>query len=261
MRKGIFAIATIALVTCLFAVDLGLSGGPGHSLPPHVASSPVKPTSPAHSLLAAFGRGSQIEHVEISRMPTAGARAYAIRFDWERNWWGSWGVAGLSDGLEVEWVATVSRDGSQESGVEVTEQSIDSLKTFRLPGLPHPFVEVVGTTHMGHGNLYLYEFVAASRQLSLRLKTFVLDRHENDSLIANGGVLRRVYRDVNTDGYTDVEIQGCALLRSESDRLNEVRAWKRVNLRKVFLWSPKAACFKEMQSDRQGFAEAYPGRI
>ncbi|RMG11275.1 MAG: hypothetical protein D6731_15820 [Planctomycetota bacterium] len=167
---------------------------------------------------------------------------------------------GLDAGRRVDWVAAIDPNNSIQdalgSTIEVTEPSVHSLRPLRLRGQPHPFVEVIGTTHMGHGNLYLYEFLVDRRELRLKLCTFVLDRHADDSLISGGGVLARAYRDVNDDGYADVEIHATATFRSNP----EAAGAEEVSLRRVFLWSTETECFEEDRSARKGFERVYPGR-
>lgn len=204
--------------------------------------------------------GGQIEYSQMCRVPLPGARVYAVRYDWQPSWWGSWGVVGLTRTHQVEWQATIIGDNSirsrQGSPIEVTEQSIDSVQALRLDGMSNPFIEVIGTTHMGHGNLYLYELDAARRELRLVLCTFVLDRHDDETLILDGGVLDRAYRDLDGNGYADLEVSGKVVVRPEGD----AGIGQPVDLRRCFLWSPTSGRFQEDQKDQRGFDRTYPGR-
>jgi hypothetical protein len=128
------------------------------------------------------------------------------------------------------------------------EQSILEVRGVRLPGFPHPFVEVFGTTHMGNGDCYLYALEAEN--LRLVLKTRAVDNHQDQNLI-RGPHLTVDYRDLNGDGYADVEFTGIVEEYSEDARIETPLRW--TPCRKVFLWDPKADRFVEDKSKRRGF--------
>jgi len=93
-----------------------------------------------------------------------------------------------------------------------------------------------------------------------------MDRHEDNTLIQDGGVLERTYRDINGDGHTDVEFTGSATYHGweENDPLSDsapdATPIEHIQLRKVFLWSPEEDHFVTDRANWKGFDRAYGGR-
>jgi hypothetical protein len=117
-------------------------------------------------------------------------------------------------------------------------------------------VEVFGTTHMGHGNCYLYEL--RGKTLRCVLSTFALDRHRDGNLI-RGGRLDVAYADVNGDGFADAVFTGTI---DEYDDEKDDRGEKVTSstpCRKVFLWGRAEGRFVEDRGARVGW-ERWPGR-
>lgn len=132
------------------------------------------------------GRGEagpvKLQRIELYRFSSR-SQLFAAVCDWETNWWGEFIVFEFADG-RINWVADCEK--------MPTEQSILALKPIALPGFEGPCLEVYGTTHMGHGNFYLYHLNPQTRTLELILKTFAVDRHRDGTLI-RGGKLTPVY--------------------------------------------------------------------
>lgn len=193
-----------------------------------------------------FGKRDQIPPIvdlEYVRIPWHYYQldVYVVSYDWEKDWWGSWDVVAETGG-EIEWVASIDEKRSikdKHGGYEPLGQSIDSVRVVFLEGQYNPFIEVIDTTHMGHGSLYLYEL--NHRSLRLVLATDVLDRHEDQTLILDGGVLKREYKDFNGDGYTDMRLAGTGAVLKDRD--DEDREKQTIGLQKGYLWSPEGNHF------------------
>jgi hypothetical protein len=162
--------------------------------------------------------------------------------DYQDGWWGFFGVYRLSSG-RVRWQAAVD--------VEPDEQSIHSIRGLQLQGFRNPIIEVFGKTHMGNGNLYLYEL--RDRTLVLLLTTRAVDFHWSDGSTFRTGLLNTGYPDLNGDGFSDVVLEG-----SVEERAGDVNAiihsepW-----RQVFHWDPKLGLFSEDVSSRAGVPEYF----
>lgn len=128
------------------------------------------------------GKPITLTHVELYRF-SARTRHFVAIVEWEEDWWGEF-IAFEFDDDKIQWVA--------QADEMPTEQSILALKPFTLPGFDGPMLEVFGTTHMGHGNYYLYHFDIENRRLELQLQTFAVDNHQDGTLI-RGGKLTPIY--------------------------------------------------------------------
>ncbi len=178
--------------TCLLLTTMVLLGG-GCAVPsqqvPGTRAFPLTDRQDIERALFAHyaeGRGDakpvKLQRIELYRFSSR-SDWFAAVCDWETNWWGDFIVFEFADG-KINWVADCPR--------MPTEQSILSIKPIALPGFEGPCLEVYGTTHMGHGNLYLYHFNPTTRTLDLILETFAVDRHQDGTLI-RGGKLTPVY--------------------------------------------------------------------
>lgn len=231
----------------------------GVLLAPRTAREPKPAPLDERGLLAQLQRhsGWAAPVVDWSLRRAPGGEVYLVRYDFEPSWWGSWAVVGVDEGLRLDWVATVV--GPSGAAFQLSEQSVESLRALRLEGHPNLFVEVVGTTHMGHGNVYLFELDALRRTLVLRLQAFALDRHDDRNRILGDGVLARDYADHDADGRADLTLSGDVRVRACVDGELVPGPGEVVRLRRVFHWSP--AGFVESTAARRGVARAYPSRL
>lgn len=183
-----------------------------------------------------------LHRIEVSPITGEDQLYVAVR-DWITNWSGDF-ICFKYSGGQIEWTATLSE--------EPVEQSILEVRGFHLRGFPNPLVEVFGITHMGNGNLYLYEL--CGRELRLLLLTRAIDQHAGLNLI-RGPHLTVEYRDLDGDGYPDVELTGIVEEYSDDPHLEApIRSYP---CRKVFLWNPSIHRFLEDRSQSQGF-RSYP---
>ena len=190
---------------------------------------------------------TEVCHIPRARERNSNEDIYIVRYDWQSDWWGSWVVFGKTDGGAGNWIATIDGEGSVTNnwgGNEPGGQSIYAIRALWLEGQHNPFVEIIDNTHMGHGSIYLYELDIHKQSLRLVLTTEIMDRHQNNDLIDDGGVLKISYRDINSDGYTDVMFTGsatCNIKGIEYDENGEASAtWgpdHQIALRKTYLWS------------------------
>jgi hypothetical protein len=102
-----------------------------------------------------------------------------------------------------------------------TEQSILSTRFLRLVGFKNPALEVYGQTHMGNGDLYLYEINVDGLALLLNIpavdfQSEIAWHPDNYSRYGymgcgqsyEGGKLAANYRDVNDNGTVDIVLSG-----------------------------------------------------
>lgn len=170
---------------------------------------------------------------------------YVAVYDWRDHWWGGFTCFNFRNG-QIAWEA------GQKSPPE--EQSIFSIESFRLKGFEEPFVAVIGDTHIGHGDYYLYQLHGT--ELMLLLRTFVRDQHRDETLI-RGPHLDVEFKDLNGDGCDDATFSGIVEEYSDDPAIESpLRSYP---CKKVFLWSPAAGRFVEDPDQRKGF-EAYAGR-
>ena len=185
---------------------------------------------------------------EVTVQPVAGADGWYLALcDREPRWWGTFRCLEVREGKIARYAT--------KSGPLIPEQSIYSVRSYPLAQLSGPVIEVIGTTHAGNGNLYLYEL--RNGHLQFLLKTFIRGSHSAPNLI-QGGQFDIAWQDVDGDGWSDLVLTGTVSLfpiGSERDRLPE----ETVPYRKVFLWDAQEGRFIEDASSRQG-SEAFPGR-
>lgn len=189
------------------------------------AASAADPENPLH-------------RIQVAPIAGEGQLYVAIR-DRITDWSGDFVCFKYSNG-RIDWTATVSE--------EPFEQSILEVRGFHMLGFPNPLVEVFGISHMGNGNLYLYEL--CGRELRLLLVTRGVDQHADLNLI-RGPHLTVEYRDLNGDGWADVELTGIVEAYSDDPHLEApIHSYP---CRKVFLWDSKSHRFVEDFTQPRGF--------
>ena len=157
--------------------------------------------------------------------------------DHQQRWWGFFGLYRLQDG-RVVWQADCEE--------QPTEQSVQWLRGLKLTGFSRPIIEVYGMTHMGNGNLYLYEL--RDQTLVLLLKTRAGDRHVNDRKTFLDGRLMAESPDLNGDGIADLLLKGQVEIRPDGWRVVEATR----PCQKAFLWNVASGKFEEDRSRRIG---------
>jgi hypothetical protein len=224
----------------LLVTVAGCDGRHARPLPAVVHAGPVDEVR-----AAILGRDKDLTRVAVFPVRGSPDRFVAI-CDSEYQWCGGFECVRIRDG-QVQPAAQVD--------VTPTEQSIRHVRGFVDPHLNSTLVEVVGMTHMGHGDYYLYEWKDDS--LRLLFQTFVLDCHHDGNLI-RGGCLRTEYRDLDGDGRADLAFSGTVEEFSDDVGEGEV-AVRSYPCRKVFHWNEPERRFVEDVSLRVGF-ESYSGR-
>jgi hypothetical protein len=168
--------------------------------------------------------------VRVEITPVAGhPDVVAALCDFELDWWGYFGVYHLTDG-RVDWQAQATHVPG--------EHSILRVRTLQLPSVAGPVIEVLGKTHLGNGNLYLYEL--RERRLILLLETRAVDFHWADGETFRDGHLEPDYRDVNGDGLIDVVLSG-ELEEWDEDLEGSISSWP---YRRVALWDRSRGRFE-----------------
>ncbi len=178
-----------------------------------------------------------LQRIEAFPVPNSPSLCVAI-CDYETRWWGFFGLYEVQDG-HVLWQA----DCDEPQG----ENSIRWLRACNLLGFDAPIVEVYGKTHMGNGNLYLFEL--QNRKLVLLLTTRAVDSHWGDGFVFRGGRLLPEYTDLNGDGVTDLVLKGDVEEREEDGK----RLVSSYPCQKVFLWNKETHRFEEDRLRRIGF--------
>lgn len=169
-----------------------------------------------------------LARVEVTPVPGRPDLFLAI-CDTQAGWWGSFGLYHLAEAA-IDWEGTCS-DGPDE-------QSIHRIRVVQVPGFRGPLVEVFGMTHMGNGNLYLYE-LQGKAHLQLLIKNKAVDSH-CDGETFRGGHLEATYRDENGDGSVDLVLSG------------DIEEWDEKGIvvlrsrpcRRVFLWNSALGRFQ-----------------
>ena len=131
--------------------------------------------------------------------------------EWDKDWWEDLRVGIVRD-RSVEWL---------EIEEPPTEQSILSARFVQVKGFSNPIIEIYGQTHMGHGNIYIYE-VEDNKIRSIFTNSAVDIHHENVWKPGNtkkygygycsqefeNGKLYSNYADINNDGVSDLTLTG-----------------------------------------------------
>lgn len=205
----------------------------------HVAPSQTIAPSIEHQLARLIDPECPVDsfaRFELVPIPGSGDRFAAI-CDWEYMWWGCACYFEMKNGV-------VSGLCVLEQG----EQSMFTIRCIRLPGHDDPFLELFGKTHMGHGAYYLHRVTPVGPELAI--ETTAVDFH-HDLDVLWGGMLRPVYRDINLDGWVDVELTGTRMFEDDENSSNS--DWdQREKIRKAFLFSRGTGGFVEDQSRRLG---------
>ncbi|QQR54898.1 hypothetical protein IPG41_07020 [Candidatus Peregrinibacteria bacterium] len=172
-----------------------------------------------------------------------------IRIHEQDSDWNSELQVGKMENKEIHWLNMSEKP---------SEQSILSAEFVNLEGFANPFIEVYGKTHMGNGNLYLYEIEGDNLIRRLSLPAYDI-HHEYDSSEENAekygysicsevfknGQLSSKYEDVNNDGISDLTLQGSIEVWCEIDA-NGKTAEILVNSSAVvqhFVWDPMSKIF------------------
>lgn len=177
------------------------------------------------------------ERLELVSIPGE-AEVYAAICDWDEEWWGTACVFEVEAGRIVK---------LQE--LDQTEQSMFRIRCITLEQFPEPLLEAYGKTHMGHGSYYLYRINGS--QAELLIDTDAVDFH-HDRDVLWGGMLRPLYRDVNDDGYLDVNLSGARKFNDESATVDTRRWEHQETISKTFLYDPATRTFKEDPDLRVG---------
>ncbi len=168
--------------------------------------------------------------------------------DYQREWWGFFGVYGLEDG-KIVWQA--------ECSDRPTEQSIRWMRGLKINGFAHPIIEVYGQTHMGNGSLYLYELV--NQKLVKILQTRAVDCHlSGDGQTFKCGRLLSRYSDLNADGVADLLLTGeIEQHGTDDDKANEYVVLSTFLCQKAFLWNSASHRYEEDLSRRIGLSDDF----
>lgn len=196
--------------------------------------------------------GVELKRVEIFRF-TSRANQYVAVCDWEAKWWGDFIVFDF-DGGKINWVASIDPEDRP------TEQSILEVRPVLLPGFDGPCLEVFGTTHMGHGNFYLYHFDIPNRRMELVLKTFAVDNHHVDgTLIRDGKLLPVYYMPTRFRPRGSVALVGIVDEYAPDAEPSKDAPIKARRAHKLFLYNSSTGRYETNPDDWQGM-EPYKGR-
>jgi hypothetical protein len=114
---------------------------------------------------------SKFQSVTVRTCPSDGS-ILATYCEREKGWWGHMRVFKQS-GDRVEWAA-----GFPDDYVKARGHYVESARWISCPMIDHPVLELVESTHMGNGSLWLLELVG--QEFRLILKAPVLGRCWSD---------------------------------------------------------------------------------
>lgn len=163
-------------------------------------------------------------------------RLYMVHAESIIGWWSYFLVAGI-DADDAIWFTR--RD--------IDEQAVRRMETVALPQTANRVIELWAQTHMGNGNLYLFEL--RGRTLNPLLETFAVDEHRDLTLI-RGGELKADYADLNGDGAADLKLTGYLDLYDDR-RPDTAPPSSGTPCQKVFYW--RDGSFVEDRNQRIGF--------
>ncbi|MEK7607691.1 MAG: hypothetical protein AAB484_02075 [Patescibacteria group bacterium] len=156
----------------------------------------------------------EIEHSQVK--PSLFAAVIVRDLDWwEDLKLGTW------DGGRLKWLKIEE---------EPTEQSILSFRFIKLTGFTNPLLEVYGSTHVGNGNLYLYEIKGKTAHLIFKeraVDSYPDGRQSKEDFekygyygcgeIYRGGKLAVIY-EINPDRTVKVKLSGIQDVYCEDGR-------------------------------------------
>lgn len=169
--------------------------------------------------------------LDVIRIVPVSATTKVLWFDWEKQWWGGMNVV-ETDGKGN---ARYWYDLPQPPGGHYLRR----VKVVTLAQTK--YLEVVDSTHMGNGFVYLYQIKAGVARRVLRARALC-----NLSVHFDPGIATITYRDLNNDGREDVILEARCVKGQIIDQLEEVVD----TYHREFLNRPGG--FKERKEKRSG---------
>jgi len=136
---------------------------------------------------------------------------FAAVIEYEKDWSEELKL-GVWNGEQIKWI---------DMEEEPTEQSILHFRFLKLKGFDKPLLEVYGQTHVGHGNIYIFEIdgtkanpifkeVAVDINPDFRYNDEMVEKynHYYCGEIYRGDALTATYEDINSDGIMDIKLSG-----------------------------------------------------
>jgi hypothetical protein len=205
------------------------------------------------NLKRAPAAGESGEVTEISIIPFEGRPDLCGSIcGFRESWCKFFAVYGVRNGA-IEWQADCDKP--------FTDGVVHALRSVRLSGFENPVFEVYGMTHMGNGSLYLYEL--QGRRLVPVLQTWAVDFH-TDRFTLRNGVLVPTYRDIDLNGFDDVELVGTVVDSGEDIYDPDPESKEGIigkgpssefPCRKLLFWNPALHAFVENEEYRTGRME------
>lgn len=136
------------------------------------------------------------------------------------------------------------------------EQTIFGIKFIDAKGFHYPLVEMYGATHMGNGNLYIYEIknheaiqlftvraYDTHSEYSHNEENFMKYGYFSCSEVFHDGKLSAQYEDFNNDNMTDIVLSGSIDVFCESSS-HEVKM-RSTPVTRYFMWNQEHYTFLE----------------